>query len=500
MAAPVEAGQILAEKYRVDKVLGEGGMGVVVAATDLQLERVVAIKFLLPEYLQHKEAAQRFMREARSAVKIHSEHIARVIDINTMPNGSPYMVMEYLQGADLSQVLEQRGRIPIEEAVLYVLEACDAVAEAHAYGIVHRDLKPANLFLANQADGSSKIKVLDFGISKSTIPSNSGLDAALTRTSSMMGSPLYMSPEQMRSTRDVDARTDIWALGIILYELITGALPFEAQSIPELSAKILLEPPTPITRHYPGMNRELEAIVMRALEKDPKTRFASVSDFAIALLKFAPKKARTNVERITKLQRQAGVSQSLPQLTALPESAPGFPAEKRRYDATITGFGHSVAGFDTQNKPQIPTNKVGKWIAIGAVGLVVLLGGLAIALFGGSDDTADQPPPVGVPVQAAAAASSASPVPAAVTIPTKPTEVRPLEEPRPEPEPEKPTAPTTKPETATRPAKKPVAQETQPTNVGKPIIILQPKPTAQPAPAPTRAETNDLNSPFGGRK
>src|SRR5258708_827003 len=217
MSAPLTQGDILAGKYRVEQVLGKGGMGVVVAATDTQLERRVAIKFLLPEYAEHKEASQRFLREARAAVKIHSEHVARVIDVGTMENGAPYMVMEYLQGTDLAGTLDERVTLPVEEAVAYVLEACDAIAEAHSVGIVHRDLKPANLFLASQPDGSIKIKVLDFGISKAMM-TTTGMDPSLTRTTSMMGSPLYMSPEQMRSAKHVDPRTDVWALGVILYE------------------------------------------------------------------------------------------------------------------------------------------------------------------------------------------------------------------------------------------------------------------------------------------
>jgi predicted ribosomally synthesized peptide with SipW-like signal peptide len=238
---------------------------------------------------------------------------------------------------------------------------------------------------------------------------------------------------------------------------------------------------------------------MRALEKDPKTRFASVSEFAVALLKFAPKKARTNVERITKLQRQAGVSQILPQMTAIADSAPGLPVEKRRYDATITGFGHSVAGFDTQNRPEIPTNRVGKWIAIGAVGLVVILGGLALAFFTDSE-TADQPPPVG-PVQASAPSSITSAQTPAVVSPPKPTEVRPLEEVKAEPEPKPAPVATAKPETSARPApKKPLIQQTQPSSVGKPIIIVEPRPAAQPAATPAPAKNNDSESPFGGRK
>ena len=307
MGSPIEAGSILAGKYRVERTIGTGGMGVVVEATDTRLERRVAIKFLLPEYAEHAEAASRFMREARAAVKIKSDHSARVIDVGTLENGSPYMVMEYLEGADLAQILERDGVLSVEDAALYIIQACEAVAEAHSHGIVHRDLKPANLFLAQQPDGSLRIKVLDFGISK---VAETQKDHSLTRTSSMMGSPLYMSPEQMRSTRNVDLRTDIWALGVIFYEMITGGLPFIANSVPELSAKVLLEEHEPLSSRRPDLPLALERVVARALCKSPTDRFPSIAEFAMELLPFAPHRARHNVERITKVLAAAGLSNS----------------------------------------------------------------------------------------------------------------------------------------------------------------------------------------------
>jgi eukaryotic-like serine/threonine-protein kinase len=209
-AAGVREGDILAGKYRVERVLGIGGMGVVVAAHHLQLDEKVALKFLLPEALGNSEAVARFAREARAAVKIKSEHVARVIDVGTLPNGAPYMVMEYLDGGDLAAWLQERGPLPIEQAVEFVLQACVAVADAHALGIIHRDLKPANLFCVRRSDGQLSIKVLDFGISKMTPFGGSG-PSAMTHTSALMGSPLYMSPEQMRSAKDTNPRTDIWA-------------------------------------------------------------------------------------------------------------------------------------------------------------------------------------------------------------------------------------------------------------------------------------------------
>jgi len=186
-AASVSVGEILAGKYRIDRVLGAGGMGVVVAAHHLQLDERVAIKFLLPEMLAQQDAVMRFSREARAAVKIKSEHVARVTDVGTLETGAPYMVMEYLEGIDLAELV-RRGPLPITQAVDFVLQACEAIAEAHALGIVHRDLKPANLFLATLPGGVQSVKVLDFGISKLTGLSASGGQDSATRTKALMGS------------------------------------------------------------------------------------------------------------------------------------------------------------------------------------------------------------------------------------------------------------------------------------------------------------------------
>ena len=209
----IEPGQILAGKFQIERVLGRGGMGVVVAAQHLQLGQLVALKFLLPEALRNPEVTERFLREARAAVRLKSEHVGRVIDVGTLDDGAPYLVMEYLEGQDLDSFREEHERLPVAQVVSFVLQASEAIAEAHSIGIIHRDLKPANLFLTVRADGSPTVKVLDFGIAKATEGSE---DFSLTKTATVMGSPAYMSPEQLRSARDVDARSDIWAIGVIL--------------------------------------------------------------------------------------------------------------------------------------------------------------------------------------------------------------------------------------------------------------------------------------------
>ncbi len=264
-AAGVRVGDVIAGKYRVDRLLGVGGMGVVVAAHHLQLDEKVAIKLLRPEAMTTPEAVARFDREARAAVKIKSEHVARIIDVGRLDSGAPFMVMEYLEGTDLAGWLAQHGRLPIDQAVEFVLQACEAIAEAHALGIVHRDLKPANLFCVRRMDGSQSIKVLDFGISKVTGATTGQQPMAMTRTQAVMGSPLYMSPEQLESSKGVDARADIWALGIILYELVTGAVPFQSEMLTELVIRIVASPPPPPRTMRQDVPPALENVILRCL-------------------------------------------------------------------------------------------------------------------------------------------------------------------------------------------------------------------------------------------
>jgi serine/threonine-protein kinase len=296
-------GSILAGKYRIGKVLGSGGMGVVVAATHLQLEERVAIKFLFLEALDNHESTARFMREARAAVRIKSEHVARVIDVGTFEGGGPFIVMEYLEGADLARVLATQGPLSVEVAVSYILQAGEALAEAHGLGIVHRDLKPSNLFIARRPDGSSAVKVLDFGISKVLSAKSTSQGAAITRTGSLLGSPLYMSPEQMTTPREVDARSDLWALGAILFEMLTGRPPFWGETVPQLCASILDGRAPPMSASRSDVPPSLEAVVARCLERDRRRRFQSVAELAAALQYLAPSSVRAYADRITRISR-----------------------------------------------------------------------------------------------------------------------------------------------------------------------------------------------------
>jgi eukaryotic-like serine/threonine-protein kinase len=293
---PILPGSVLAGKYRVERILGQGGMGLVVEARHIALEERVALKFLLPEHARQPDSAARFLREARAAVKIKSEHVARVSDVGELESGAPYMVMEYLEGKDLSAILDARGVLHIGDAIDFVIQACEAIAEAHTYGIIHRDLKPGNLFLSARPDGSPIVKVLDFGISKVM-----GNVDALTRTSAAIGSALYMSPEQMQQTRTVDHRADVYSLGVSLFEMLGGKQPFYAETLPQLCAEILTGAPTPLRTLRPDASQELAAVLEKAYARDREARYQSVAEFVIALAPFASHRAQANVERVVRM-------------------------------------------------------------------------------------------------------------------------------------------------------------------------------------------------------
>ncbi len=296
----ISIGQVFLGKYRVESIIGEGGMGVVVACTHLELDGAkVAIKMLRQEVLRDTDNYERFLREARAASKLKSEYVARVHDVGKFQNGVPYMVMEFLEGLDLDQMTEERGHLEVPWAVELVLQAAEALAEAHSLGIVHRDVKPSNLFVTWRPDGTSLVKVLDFGISKSTV----GPDMQLTQTQSVLGTPSYMSPEQMRSAHQVDSRTDVWSLGTVLYEILEGHRPFEAESFSEMCVKVAVDAPTPMERVPPAMQR----VVMRCLEKSPEQRYASMAELGRDLVPFAkdPHQAAALVERMERMLRRS---------------------------------------------------------------------------------------------------------------------------------------------------------------------------------------------------
>jgi serine/threonine-protein kinase len=293
------------EKYVIESKLGSGGSGVVVAARHRELDERVAIKFLLSG-VQNDKAVARLRFEARAAHRIKSEHVVRIIDVCTTETGVPYIVMEYLEGLDLERMLQQSpdGQLPFPDAIEFILQACEAVAESHGLGIVHRDLKPSNLFCIHGADGLPMIKVLDFGISKFGFGS---VDREVDLPS-ILGSPRYMSPEQFDSPTDVDPRTDIWAIGVVLYEILTGELPFSENDLYKLRQRIRLHTPRPPCQLRPDIPASLSPVVMKCLEKNRDKRYPNVAELAKALIPFAPPRCRSSALRIVRIVESPGMT------------------------------------------------------------------------------------------------------------------------------------------------------------------------------------------------
>jgi serine/threonine-protein kinase len=390
-------GSTIAGKYRVDGILGAGGMGMVVAATHEQLGQRVAIKFMKVDDARDEQAVGRFLREARAAVALANEHVTRVLDVGTLENGAPYMVMEYLAGFDLCEMLRREGPLTVPAAVEVLLQACEALAEAHARGIIHRDLKPANLFATVRSDGTRLVKVLDFGISKTVDFGGSGSAQNLTHSGMVMGSPGYMSPEQVRNAKGVDARTDIWALGVILYELLTGVTPFGGDSLGDIIAKIVSQDPPPIWQLRRDLPPDLVATIGYCLARDPNARVQTIADLATRLAPFAVGDAVLSVRRVHAL---AGGSASAVQ--SGPSGAPG-PAQARTGDRTPTPTDRAWMGSSARASMP-PQRHV--WLVVVAATLVLGVASVAgfLALRG---RMGAQPAPSAA---AGAGASSAAPL------------------------------------------------------------------------------------------
>jgi serine/threonine protein kinase len=297
MASLPEVGDVIAGKYALLRRIGEGGMGVVYEAMHLRLHQRLAIKVLRPDVAEKGEVLARFEREARITAQLRSIHSARVIDVDHLPNGLPYIVLEYLEGNDLEDELLATGPLPIAEAVDIVIQVADAMKEAHDLGIVHRDLKPANLFVCRA--GTRRImKILDFGISRI----EKG-EKRITLDSSYVGTPHYAAPEQLRDASGADARSDVWSLGVVLFELLTGVAPFTGAGH-EVIARVMVDPVPSPSGHRPDLPRELERVVLRALQRDPVQRFQSMTELSNALAPFGP--AERAADKVADLQRTRG--------------------------------------------------------------------------------------------------------------------------------------------------------------------------------------------------
>ena len=306
---PFVPGERIADKYVVERVIGIGGVGIVLAAKHVELDELVAMKFLLPAMQSRPDIVGRFAKEAKAAVRIKSEYVARIFDVGFLPDRGPYFVMEFLDGQNLAEVLESRS-LPLRRAVEFTLQVCEALAVAHSNGVIHRDIKPENLMLSRRSDGTDVMKVLDFGISKAALTAGSP-PGGMELTQDLMGTPLYMSPEQIRSTANVDHRADIWSLGVVLYEMITQSVPFPGTTVPEICARVL-ETPAPALSLFVDAPPELQEVLDRCLQKDPTKRFQNVAELAIALLPFGPARGVLFAERTSTILQASGHISSVP--------------------------------------------------------------------------------------------------------------------------------------------------------------------------------------------
>ena len=382
LVPPFRPGDVIASKYRVDEVLGCGGMAWVFRATHLELNQKVALKFL--RFAATGEAVARFIQEGRAAARVSSEAVTRILDVDRLPGGQPFLVMEYLEGRDLEQVVGDPGPMAVETAVDLAIQACEGLAEVHAAGIVHRDLKPANLFLTRKRNGSIRMKLLDFGISKFAAGAPIvGRESPQTSTKSLMGSPVYMAPEQMQSSKHVDARADIWSLGVILYELLSGSSPFQGATLPEVCIRVMRETPERLDTLRSDLPEGLVDVVSRCLEKDPSRRFSSAASVAIALGPYASSDGNRLALR---MQRR-------------PSGAPPAPRETGTLASSLPPSGASLPPLASPSVP--PVGSSNAWPALALSALLVgvsaasFAAGVRMSLGSGAASATTAPAPPG---------------------------------------------------------------------------------------------------------
>ena len=414
-----KVGDVIAGKYRLEQVAGEGGMGIVYAAEHLVLRQRVAVKVLLPDAATSELVVERFAREAQAAARITSEHVARVMDAGSTATGAPFIVMEYLEGCDLEELLTVEGPLPLTDVVDYLLQALEALAHAHAVGLVHRDIKPANLFLACRPDGGNVIKMLDFGISKAM---RSRPEEKKLTGQAVLGSPVYMSPEQLRNAKDIDARADIWSIGIVAYELLSGKPPFDGDGVGEIFAAILEKDPIPVHAVNWRLPPEISDIIAKCLQRKPEDRWADTAELARALKPFGSGAWNSLIERAEQVLQRA----KLLKKTETPSEARRVVAALNEVAerARTTGGGRATmnatdavpltlvkgAGQGPDSKPDVPAapsseraigsakrKGITRWIGAVAAAIVIVVA-VVVVVRSGRASAADKQPRVNAAV------------------------------------------------------------------------------------------------------